>query len=128
MKGGECAYSSHAALYAFGSFVPLLMHSDTHARMRMQKRVHILTPTISTHTRTHMRPNAHERLRSRAHTHTQTHTHKCMCGNMQVMDIEDPNMGYNAASGEFCDLVKAGIIDPLKVRGGCRTCCVCGLT
>ena len=24
-------------------------------------------------------------------------------------------MGYNAASGEFTDMVKAGIIDPLKV-------------
>lgn len=34
---------------------------------------------------------------------------------MQVMDFEDTNMGYNAATGEFCDLVKAGIIDPLKV-------------
>jgi hypothetical protein len=45
-------------------------------------------------------------------------------------------MGYNAATGEFCDLVKAGIIDPLKVcTMGCRvvrvvTCacvrvCVC---
>eukprot|EP00983_Pelagomonas_calceolata_P030028 939996-Pelagomonas_calceolata.AAC.1 len=31
------------------------------------------------------------------------------------MDLDDPNKGYNAATGEFCDLVKAGIIDPLKV-------------
>lgn len=38
----------------------------------------------------------------------------CMC-TPQVMDFEDHNMGYDAATGEFCDMVKAGIIDPLKV-------------
>jgi hypothetical protein len=33
----------------------------------------------------------------------------------QVLEFADPNMGYNAATGEFCDMVKAGVIDPLKV-------------
>ncbi|KAF5841262.1 GroEL-like apical domain-containing protein [Dunaliella salina] len=33
----------------------------------------------------------------------------------KVMDLSETNHGYNAATGEFCDLVKAGIIDPLKV-------------
>jgi hypothetical protein len=33
--------------------------------------------------------------------------------------MEDPNMGYNAAADEFTDMVKSGIIDPLKVR-----CCL----
>lgn len=30
--------------------------------------------------------------------------------------MADPAMGYNAATGEFQDMVKSGIIDPLKVR------------
>ncbi|GIT29008.1 MAG: hypothetical protein Ct9H300mP1_10540 [Planctomycetaceae bacterium] len=34
----------------------------------------------------------------------------------------DGNKGYNAATGEFKDLVKSGIIDPTKVtRPPCRT-------
>ena len=32
----------------------------------------------------------------------------------KVLEME-PNMGYNAATGEFVDMVKAGIVDPLKV-------------
>jgi chaperonin GroEL (HSP60 family) len=34
----------------------------------------------------------------------------------QVLELEDHQQGYNAATGEFCDMVKSGIIDPLKVR------------
>lgn len=32
-----------------------------------------------------------------------------------VLDSEDPKYGYNAATGEYQDLVAAGIIDPAKV-------------
>ncbi len=31
-------------------------------------------------------------------------------------------LGYNAATGEFEDLVKAGVIDPLKVRPPSQCC------
>lgn len=31
-------------------------------------------------------------------------------------------LGYNAATGEFEDLVKAGVIDPLKVRARLQCC------
>lgn len=34
----------------------------------------------------------------------------------QVLEMSDPNMGYNAATNEFTDMVKVGVIDPLKVR------------
>jgi len=33
----------------------------------------------------------------------------------KVEEHEDPNIGYDAASDQFTDMVKAGIIDPLKV-------------
>jgi chaperonin GroEL len=33
----------------------------------------------------------------------------------KIRDSKDPNFGYNAQSGEFEDLVKAGVIDPTKV-------------
>jgi chaperonin GroEL len=33
----------------------------------------------------------------------------------KVEELTDPNMGYDAAAGAFTDMVKAGIIDPLKV-------------
>jgi chaperonin GroEL len=33
----------------------------------------------------------------------------------QIKANKDPNFGYNAASGNFEDLVKAGVIDPTKV-------------
>ncbi|KAG2483580.1 hypothetical protein HYH03_017587 [Edaphochlamys debaryana] len=33
----------------------------------------------------------------------------------KVLEMAEPSMGYNAASGEFVDMVKGGIIDPLKV-------------
>jgi chaperonin GroEL len=33
----------------------------------------------------------------------------------KLLDQNDTNFGYDAAKGEFCDLVKAGIIDPVKV-------------
>ena len=33
----------------------------------------------------------------------------------RVLESEDPNFGYNAATGEFQDLMQAGIIDPAKV-------------
>ncbi|WP_448190428.1 chaperonin GroEL [Azospirillum sp. sgz301742] len=33
----------------------------------------------------------------------------------KLLDQKDSNFGYDAQKGEFCDLVKAGIIDPVKV-------------
>lgn len=33
----------------------------------------------------------------------------------KVEEQEDPNVGYDAAADSFTDMVKAGIIDPLKV-------------
>ncbi|RAG86898.1 chaperonin GroEL [Streptacidiphilus pinicola] len=33
----------------------------------------------------------------------------------KVADLEDAREGYNAATGEYGDLVKAGVIDPVKV-------------
>ena len=33
----------------------------------------------------------------------------------QVLDFEDHNMGYDAATNQYTDMIKAGIIDPLKV-------------
>lgn len=33
----------------------------------------------------------------------------------QVLENKNPNYGYNAATGEFVDMFKAGIIDPTKV-------------
>jgi chaperonin GroEL len=33
----------------------------------------------------------------------------------KVNDSKDPNFGYNALTGEYEDLVKAGVLDPTKV-------------
>jgi len=33
----------------------------------------------------------------------------------KLLDQKDTNYGYDAQNGEFCDLLKAGIIDPVKV-------------
>jgi chaperonin GroEL len=33
----------------------------------------------------------------------------------KVLESKDPNFGYNALTGEFEDLVKAGVLDPTKV-------------
>ena len=33
----------------------------------------------------------------------------------KLMDKNDVNFGYDAQTGEYCDMVKAGIIDPVKV-------------
>lgn len=33
----------------------------------------------------------------------------------KLLDQEDPNLGYDAAKGEYVDMVKVGIIDPVKV-------------
>ncbi len=33
----------------------------------------------------------------------------------KVNDSKDPNYGYNALTGEYEDLVKAGVLDPTKV-------------
>ena len=33
----------------------------------------------------------------------------------KVMDSDDQNLGFNAANGEYVDMLEAGIIDPLKV-------------
>ena len=34
----------------------------------------------------------------------------------QVLENDDKNVGYNAATGTYEDLLKAGIIDPVKAR------------
>ncbi len=34
----------------------------------------------------------------------------------KVMDSENSNLGFNAANGEYVDMLEAGIIDPLKVE------------
>jgi chaperonin GroEL len=33
----------------------------------------------------------------------------------KLLESKDPNYGYDAQSGHYADLVKAGIIDPVKV-------------
>ena len=33
----------------------------------------------------------------------------------KVNDAKDPNFGFNALTGEYEDLVKAGVLDPTKV-------------
>jgi chaperonin GroEL len=33
----------------------------------------------------------------------------------KLLDANDPNRGFDAQSGEYVDMVKAGIIDPTKV-------------
>ena len=33
----------------------------------------------------------------------------------KILENKEPNFGYNAASNEYEDLVKAGVIDPTKV-------------
>jgi chaperonin GroEL len=33
----------------------------------------------------------------------------------RVRESKDENFGFDAETGEFCDLVKAGVIDPAKV-------------
>ncbi len=33
----------------------------------------------------------------------------------QILENKNPNFGYNAATGEYVDMLKAGIIDPTKV-------------
>ena len=33
----------------------------------------------------------------------------------KVMTSDDENLGFNAATGEYVDMLEAGIIDPLKV-------------
>ncbi len=35
--------------------------------------------------------------------------------NKIVENLDKKNFGYNAATGEFCDLVEAGVVDPVKV-------------
>jgi hypothetical protein len=37
-----------------------------------------------------------------------------------VLESKDVNQGYDAATGEYTDMIKAGIIDPLKARAGGR--------
>ncbi|CAN0349306.1 unnamed protein product, partial [Ectocarpus fasciculatus] len=33
----------------------------------------------------------------------------------ELLKTEDPQWGHNAATGEYCDMIQAGIIDPTKV-------------
>ena len=34
----------------------------------------------------------------------------------KVIEAEDTNVGYNAAEGQYVNMVEAGIIDPTKVN------------
>ena len=46
----------------------------------------------------------------------------------KILERDEYNWGFDAQSGEFKDLVKAGIVDPTKVvRTACRTRSVAGL-
>lgn len=38
-----------------------------------------------------------------------------LCDFLQVLSNDNPKFGYNAATGEYEDLMAAGIIDPTKV-------------
>jgi hypothetical protein len=43
---------------------------------------------------------------------------------LELQAAGDANIGYNAATSEYVDLIKAGVIDPVKVREpNCCTCC-----
>jgi hypothetical protein len=45
---------------------------------------------------------------------------------LELQAAGDANIGYNAATSEYVDLIKAGVIDPVKVREpNCCTCCTC---
>lgn len=33
----------------------------------------------------------------------------------ELLKTEDPQWGHNAATGEYCNMIQAGIIDPTKV-------------
>ena len=33
----------------------------------------------------------------------------------ELLKTEDPEWGHNAATGEYCNMIQAGIIDPTKV-------------
>ena len=43
----------------------------------------------------------------------------------QVLESSDKNVGYNAATGTYEDLLKAGIIDPVKVLSAVLCACGC---
>lgn len=40
----------------------------------------------------------------------------------ELLKVDKPSSGYNAATGEFCDMIAAGIIDPTKVRRALACC------
>ncbi len=45
----------------------------------------------------------------------------------KLMESTDAKLGYNAQTGEFTDLIKAGVIDPTKGCAFCSAkCCFCG--
>lgn len=33
----------------------------------------------------------------------------------ELLKTDDPQLGHNAATGEYCNMIQAGIIDPTKV-------------
>lgn len=33
----------------------------------------------------------------------------------ELLKTDDPEWGHNAATGEYCNMIQAGIIDPTKV-------------
>jgi chaperonin GroEL len=43
----------------------------------------------------------------------------------RIIENDDPNFGYNAATGAYEDLMKGGIIDPAKVRLCVSDACGC---
>lgn len=45
----------------------------------------------------------------------------------ELLKTDDPQIGHNAATAEYCNMIEAGIIDPTKVRA-CVCVHVCVLT
>ena len=39
----------------------------------------------------------------------------------ELLKTDRPEQGFNAATGEYCDLIAAGIIDPTKVQNWPQT-------
>lgn len=40
----------------------------------------------------------------------------------ELLKKDKPELGHNAATGEYCDMIAAGIIDPTKVSEDSSSC------
>ena len=79
-----------------------------------------LTPCEAKCSQDHARPDAAETLHPAGGVHLKTRSiflNQQSHGNAlpQVLESGDFNIGFNAATGKYEDLMKAGIIDPTKV-------------